>query len=213
MKKDKLLLFIDKRWREGSSDWQADLEAINLWSSVSFLYENYDRERANHLLAYVVYGYSLHSDWLEPEKDRFENLERIMETITGQPATDEVDQAIIHGTDETINRLIDFVLDNQQDARFRDVVSNMELHALALRFNREHTDPKKLLEISTLLRQTRIQRQETMALLNEIRREFLPLNTALEKEGRKPVEPALDFTWKSNIDRRNAGGLERAVKK
>jgi hypothetical protein len=198
IKEDRLLMSVENLAKNLDADWESDLKRIRVWNEVSFIYKEYERRTANIILSFAVYGYSLLSPWLEDsaKEDRYECLENIIRSLNNDELPENLED-VVYRRDPVANRLIDVILDRQPDTRFRDVMTARAYHARAHRMDFDTDDTKKFMEIGRCLHQASILLAEANKVMEQIRKDYLFLDTALEKQG-LPKVTERPLTWEQN---------------
>lgn len=176
-------------------DWTSELEEMGIWDEASPLYANINQRRdANIIVAYVFFAYHSKSIYLDPFKDRLENKRSIMMRIAGKDCFDrELFLDAVLGGDAIIDEFIEFIINDQRDWRWNTIVSNMEFASKVTAKSR--TEDFK--QSADLLELADKRREKADKLLEEIREEFVDLDTVLEKEGKaKITDKTSDFmSW------------------
>lgn len=188
--------------RNLDGDWTNDLEELGLWDEVAPLYSNLTQRRdANIIVTYVAFAYHAKSIYLDPFKDRLENKKSIMMRIAGKDCFDrELFLDAVLGGDAIIDEIIEFFINDQRDWRWNTIVSNMEFASKVTAKSR--TEDFK--ESADLLDLADKRREKADKLLEEIREEYVDLDTVLEKEGKaKITDKTADFmSWELYVKKK-----------
>lgn len=203
-----------------SSNWQDRLDKINILPDVKILYgKGYSQTFSNRLLAFIILAYDNKSGWVEIHKDRWENKRKIWKRLGGE--IDDLTRSIIHNENELVNHVVAWYLDYQRDWRWQSIATCFEYHSEMMRFggfrtleeiveDGDDTGEKITKEISTdkvakanTEKGSNIQkgiehRLKGEAMLDEIRRDFVSLDTITDKEGAgKITETTNPMSWAS----------------
>lgn len=231
MQKDtRLLQKIESLRKNMESDWQPDLEKLNVWNDVDeFYYEILkDNERwvANTIFAFVVLAYHATSEWLQISGDRLENKKKIMKSLVGiswqtNPAL--VDAVLGDSTENThgrIDKLIEWFINDQKDWRWSEIISNKEFYSKANILAQGANSIKDMKEAGQMKESARLLNEKADQYLDAIRKEYVDLDSALKKEGKVMITERLandKSSWELFILQRNSRAeneakLEQAAK-
>lgn len=208
--KHKILEYIYYAIKDIESNWQPELEKLNIWDDVSFIYNSKlisgDNRLGNIVLAFVVLAYDNNSTFLEPHKDRRENKEKIIVHLYGLSAlTIELFIDILNNEHFETYNLSVWYLKYQMDWRWKSSVTMMEYDSMASNMsNKGAVDATEANQIGKMLETAEKLRRRADELQNELRIEFLNLDTVLEKEKRQKITDVekVDFmsfeSWRKN---------------
>lgn len=232
MQKDtRLLQKIEVLRKDMESDWTEALDKLNVWTEVEdFYYEimrTNERWVANTIFAYVVLAYHPSSDWLQITGDRLDNKKKIMRSLAGisyQTNPVLVDAVLGDSTDSvhgTIDKLIEWFINDQKDWRWSEIVSNKEFYSKANILAQGANSIKDMKEAGQMKREATELNVKADGFLDAIRKEFVDLDSALKKEGRVMITERLandKSSWELFILQKNnraeaAVDLEEAAKK
>jgi hypothetical protein len=174
------------------SDWTKELQELNIWDDVYTLYEADDIEDkivANIILCYTVLAYDNNSKMLEPHKDRWENKKKIIVKLAGLSAlATKIYPRVLDNKHEEAFALANWYVDYQKDWRWGTIITYMDYDRMANNMsNKGAIDAQEGVQIGKMLELSTKRRREADLLLDEIRTEFLSLDTALSKEDREKI--------------------------
>lgn len=175
------------------SDWTQQLEDMNIYDDVSFIYTapgiEGDTLLGNIVLCFTVLAYDNKSKFLEPHKDRWENKKKIMITLAGLSCmTIPLFVKVIDNGHKESFDLSKWYIEYQKDWRWKDIVSCMEYHSMAIQMsNKGAIDAQEAVHIGKMKEISRRERKTGDEMMDELRTEFLNLDTVLEKEDREKV--------------------------
>lgn len=195
--KHKILDLIYVLIRDIESDWQPALDEINIWLDVQDLYfysKIKEPHHANIILAYIVLAYDGNSKWLEPHKDRHDNQIKILTRLAGMSAMQNpFYNDLVFGFDKMILQMINWYVDYQKDWRWKDIVAADTYHSTALQMSMAGSiDPAIMKAIGQTRQLARADKKIAEQMRNEIRTEFLNLDTILEKEGKPKATEVIE---------------------
>lgn len=202
--KHKVLDFIDKNLKNLEGNWRDGLESLNIWEEVSTLYYHTTDHvkaikitelEANTALAFIVKSYDMHSLWLEPHKDRFDNKVKIITRLAGPAAlTNSFYNEMVYCQDEACNDVIDWYINYQRDSRWNKIISNKEFASQATALARSGMgNAKGGVDIGNMLKIADDRDVAADKLWDILRTEFLNLDKILEKE-KKPEATSMEPT-------------------
>jgi hypothetical protein len=187
------------------SNWQTQLDRLGIWPEVKLLYTiGYTQKLSNTILAFIVLAYDNKSGWIELHKDRWENKRKIWKQLGGE--INDVTRDIIHNDHVQVNEVVGWFFEYQKDWRWQSVLTCFDFHSEMMRFGGFKTvdeikedgkEPGEKItkEVSTdkkakgnLDKGGNIQkgielRLKGEAMLEEIRKDYVVLDTVAEKEG------------------------------
>lgn len=232
MQKDtRLLQKIEVLRKDMESDWTEALDKLNVWTDVEEFYieimRSNERWVANTIFAFVVLAYHPSSDWLQITGDRLDNKKKIMRSLAGisyQTNPVLVDAVLGDSTDSvhgTIDKLIEWFINDQKDWRWSEIVSNKEFYSKANILAQGANSIKDMKEAGQMKREATELNIKADGFLDAIRKEFVDLDSALKKEGRVMITERLandKSSWELFILQKNeraaaAVDLEAAAKK
>lgn len=189
------------------SDWQEELERINIWEDIQFIYNapGMDRYIANITLAFTVLAYDNRSKWLNFHKDRYEDKKAILHRIAGDPAVrHEILLDVIYNRHKEGYDLSNWYLKYQKDWRWQMIITHIEFSSMAEKIAaRGAIDAKDAIDIGKMIEIGKQRRQDADDMVDKLRKEFIALDTVLEKEGRVKI---------SDIDEENFMSHEQWIK-
>lgn len=193
-----LLEFIEDNKKNIDKCWEKKLISANVFEEqVDELYACMrSKYEANVILSFIVFAYDHRSEWIEIHKDRFENKKKIMLSIAGISAmTNEKFKAAVERTDAAINKVIDWYIDFQKDWRWTTIVACFEYHSEVMQMKPSSNAKlaKETLDIGKCIDEAIKRRREGNKLWEEIKKEFVNLDSALDKEGVKKITERIDF--------------------
>lgn len=205
------------------ADWRAELERINIYDDVKIIYERkWKTDFCNQVLAFIVMAYDNQSGWIELHKDRWDNKEKIASKL-GMNIKEKKVKDIIENNDPDVQAVVGWFVLHQIDWRWDAIISCFEYASEMFRFAKTKTDDKIVVksegdkkefaevDIDRLtkgnmakglnLDKAIAQRRAGEELLKELRQDFVVLDTALEKEGKRKVTDAAKNieSWESFI--------------
>lgn len=189
----KILEFIYSNHRRLEADWQKDLEDLNIYDDIEHIYKakgiDGDARIGNIVLAFTILAYDNSSRFLEPHKNRRENKEKILVTLAGVGALAiKLYQDIIDNKHEGAFNLAEWYVKYQKDWRWTDAIAAIEYHSMGTNMsNKGAIDADEAYKLGKVLDSATQQRRKADLLIDELRTEFLNLDTVLEKEGRAKV--------------------------
>lgn len=190
--KHKVLDLIYELIKDIESDWTDSLKQINIWDDVRDIYyynKVSDPMEANIILAFIVLAYDGNSTFLEVHKDRHDNKVKILRNLAGMNAMqNDLYNDVVFGFDKFMNTMINWYIDYQKDWRWKDIVAANEYHSTAMQMSMSgNTDPVVMHAIGKTRQLARSDKKIAEQMQNELRTEFLNLDTILEKEGKPKV--------------------------
>ena len=200
MQKDtRILQLIHELKRNIDSDWTEALDRINIWHEIEPLYTHIDnRVISNTIFAFIVLAYDAESEFLEPLKDRITNKRSIMIRLAGKDCfKKEIYTEAVLGDSYTgepqgiIDKTIQWYIDQQRDRRWGKIISGFEFDSKATALASGASDMDGMKEAGTILDSAKKRLEDATKLLEEIRREFVDLDTVLEKEDKLKVTDRL----------------------
>lgn len=184
------------------------LKDCNLFNTFEGIYRlNISASNANLISAYLIYAYDPDSVKLDIRKDRIENKSEIMNSIGINP-DDELMQEIITNGNDDFNNCVLLFLEKLTDWRWVTIYSLLDYHANMIRFSNQKTESEKKfdkmnkegevkemiqeydidtiskvnIQKSDLLKRAIDSREKADVLLDEIRKNFLPTDTAVQAD-------------------------------
>lgn len=211
------------------------LKDTDLYDTFKDIYklEDITNSEANLLVSFLIFAYDPDSMRLNISKDRHENKEEIMLSLGLKPAM-ELMQEIIHNDNNNFNTCVSMYLGKLTDWRWPTIYAQLDYHANMLRFANQKTDSEKTfdkmnkegvvkemkqdidmdtvakvnIQKGALLTKAIEARQEADRLLEAMRKDFLPTDTATQSDfgfaftdtAKKKVDI---YSWRSFIKDRN----------
>jgi hypothetical protein len=201
--RDKILEKMYSLSHDLEADWTETLEDLNIYEDVAFIYNapgvEGDTRIGNTLLCFTVLAYDNKSKYLDPHKDRWENKKKILVSLDGLSAmTKEIYVFTLVNKHREAYMLADWYIKYQKDWRWDTIISNQEYHSMAQNMaNKGAIDAQEAIQIGKMLEMSEARRRAADTLSNELRTEFLSLDTALQKEGRPPISDIDTFNFMS----------------
>jgi hypothetical protein len=181
--------------RKLDENWTEELTELGIWDEVAMLYADTPQRRdANIIVAYIVFAYHSKSEYIDPFKDRLENKRSIMMRLGGKDCfSRELFLDAVLGGNAIIDEVIEFFINDQRDWRWSTIISNMEFASKVTAKSR--TEDFK--ESADWLELADKRRDKADKLLEEIREEFVALDSVLEKEGKPKITERTDdfMSW------------------
>lgn len=195
MQKDtKVLNLILKLIKRIEDDWTEELDNHNLWIDVEDFYNEImrknDRWVANVIFAFIVLSYDASSDYLTLTMDRIANKRSVMKRLAGPSyQTNQIlVEAVLGDSDQTsrgiIDKTIEWYIERQKDWRWGEILSNIEFHSRGLALSQGANAIKEMKEAGSMKETATLLREKADVFLDNIRKEFVDLDTVIEKEGR-----------------------------
>lgn len=172
------------------SDWTEQLENLNIYDNIDFIYNSEgvagDTRIGNTILCYTVLAYDNKSKFLEPHKDRWDNKRKIIVKLAGLSAlTQPIYSALIENKHKGSSDLANWYIAYQKDWRWEEALTLMEFHAMASNMSKKGAiDAQEGIQIGKMLAESRKCREAADEIMNTLKKEFLSVDIALEKEGR-----------------------------
>ena len=202
MQKDnRILNRIIELKRHPEDDWQDDLERLNIKEDLAYFYGMMpDRQIANCILTFIVFAYSADSDYIEPTTDRLENKRNIMKRVAGDGWENKENllEAVVGDEGGVIDNTIEWYLNRQKDWRWNTIISGWEFHAKAQSLQSTASDVKSMNEAASMLNIADARREKSDNLWDQIKREFMDIDSALAAEKKDKLTDRLkkdDSTW------------------
>lgn len=191
--KDKVLEFMYANRHNLEADWTEDLEQMNIWDDVSFIYDaplvKGDNRIGNTILCFTVFAYNNKSRFLEPHKNRWENKKRIIVTLAGLSAlTTMIYPKVIDNSHKESFELSTWYIKHQKDWRWETIIGNIEFHSMAIKMSTAGAiDAQEAVQIGKMLDASKKLRADADEMMDELQTEFMNLDTAMDKEHREKV--------------------------
>lgn len=201
--KTKLLDFIYENLKNLEGDWEPALERMNLYDDVSEIYLLQHKQisgtkvaksmitnrEANTILAFILLAYHNRSEYLDFQKDRFDNKVKIITKLAGPSAlTNDLYTATVYCQDEQINKVIDWVINDQKDSRFKYYIAAKESASQAFAQAMSGTGSvKEGADRARMLKEAKFNDADADLVYEILRTEFMKLDTVLEKEGKQKI--------------------------
>lgn len=191
MAKDKKILTkIIQLSKDLEADWEEGLTEINIWDDVEGLYTSFDRKEANIFMAYIAFAYDASSDKLTVHKDRLQNKKVILTKLAGEATLKkELYIDALLGGNAIIDNVIEFYINNQRDWRWTTVISSLEF-ASKVRAKSFNADK----ETGDLLDQADKRMEKANKMLDQLREEYVDLDSVLEKEEKVKITDRIEDT-------------------
>jgi hypothetical protein len=193
--KDKMFDLIMRLMNEHRMEehWMRELDLIDCYEMCNDVYRcpevGAEDWKGNIIVAFTVMAYTKGSPWLEFQKDRWMNKRNIMARIAGLSAnTDPLYIAVVENLHAPSFNLASKYLEYQKDWKFKNIIVNYEYHSMTEAMSqRGAADAQEAIAIGKALREGKQNRMEADEMLKELQKEFMPLDAALEKEGRNKI--------------------------
>lgn len=189
----RLLDFVLDNKSKADKSWKKELQAMNVWDDVEDIYSfTKDNYNGNIILSFIALAYDAKSEYIEMHQDRLDNKIKIMQSLAGLSAlTNDTLKAVVHNTEDVFSKVIDWFLESQKDWRWKTVVTCYEYHSVVMQM-KPSVSAKDTLEIGRCIDEAIKRRNQGDKLLKEMQTEFVNLDHALKKEGKRPVT-SMDF--------------------
>lgn len=219
----KLLDKIIKLKADLSADWKPALEDINVYEDIKKLYAmKWPTKFCNGVLAFIVMSYDNESGWIELHKDRWENKYKIASRLELNIKDKKV-KDIVENNNTTVNNTVAWFMEYQKDWRWDSIMTYFEYHSEMMRFGSiktqeqivvgEEEGGKKVLSDVSIDEQAKgnfrkgvniekavEMRRKGEELLEEIRQQFVTVDTVMEKEGRRRMTDSTNIeSWEHFI--------------
>lgn len=219
----KLLDTIIRLKQDMAGDWKPLLSDINIYEDVKKLYGlKWTTEFCNRVLAFIVMSYDNQSAWIEIHKDRWDNKYKIASRL-GLNIKDRKVKDIVENNNATVNGIVAWFMEYQKDWRWDSIMTYFEYHSEMMRFGSiktqeqivvgEEEGGKKMLSDVSIDEQAKgnfrkgvniekavDMRRKGEELLEEIKREYVNIDTALFKEHKLTMTGAYDIeSWETFI--------------
>lgn len=213
-----------------NESWIDQFDGIGIASEVSFIYQQgWTVEFANRVFAFIILSYDNKSGWIEMHKNRLDNKRNIMKKLGGNVSEKEV-SSVVEGRSLAANRLRIWFMKYQRDWRWDTIMTCFDYHAEMMEFGGARTmeeledveyieDEENGIREEKTYREVPVDklakgnldkgkniaegiamRQKGEALWEEIKKEYVQLDSALEKEGFKRITEQVDiFSWEAFI--------------
>lgn len=184
---NKILTKIMSLSKNMDANWEEDLINLNIWDDVCDLYYkfNTDMHKANVILTYIVLAYGKESPRLDLNMDRMDNKVKILKSLAGLSAMSDDDycKAAV-GTLSPYNEIIEFYINYQKDRRFQEIVGAYDFHAKATATMNTSTDLREMAIAAQVFNSAVALREKADALVDQIEKENVHIDSALDKENR-----------------------------
>jgi hypothetical protein len=175
------------------TDWTEDLERLNIDLDCEEMYQsegvNGNTRFGNIILCYTVLAYDNRSQFLEPHKDRWENKRKIITKLAGLSAlTIPLFNLLIENKHDAAFNLATWYINYQKDSKWNRWITLKEFDSMAQAMAKKGAlDAQEGVQIGRMLIEAEKAAEKANELLNDMKKEFLSLDTALEKEERPRV--------------------------
>lgn len=219
----KMLDKIIKLKQDLSADWKPALQDINVYQDVMKLYSmKWPTKFCNSVLAFVVMAYDNESGWIEIHKDRWDNKYKIASRLELNIKEKKV-KDIVENNNATVNNIVAWFMEYQKDWRWDSIMTYFEYHSEMMRFGSiktqeqivvgEEEGGKKTLSDVSIDEQAKgnfrkgvniekavEMRRKGEELLEEIRQQYVTVDTIMEKEGRRRMTDSTNIeSWEHFI--------------
>lgn len=229
----KAIQLAQKIAKHPDNNWAQELQAINLHSIFSPIYEQekISFEGMNIIVAFIIYSYDNDSPWINIKQDRYENKMRILKGLSADHS-DPVFISIAMNENDIVNDVIVEYLMEQVDWRWQTVYSLLDYHAKMIRIGNRNTEEKRTWqalnkdgnavqlheeydasaitkinkEKGELLTKAIEARQKADILLAEMRKDMMATDHAVQQDFGFSItdEKKIDImSWKQFIERKN----------
>jgi len=180
--------------------WIDELYKLNIWDDLEPFYKEInDHKIANTILAFIVLSYDASSEYLELTRDRIENKRKIMMHLAGPDcfSRELYLNAVIGDEGGILDRTIEWYVNRQTDWRWKTIIGNIEFHSRAYALSNGSTSVSDMKDSGATLTVADQRRERADQLIETIRKEFVELDDALEKEGRTKITERLKNDYSS----------------
>lgn len=185
-------------------NWMPDFEDINLHKIFAPIFSlNHNIITINSICCYIIFAYDNDSSWLNLKQDRLENKTRIANSLN---ADTKIFQDIIENGNELVNDVIAEYLTSQATWKWQHIMSQLDYYINTMKFVKQKTEEEKTIEkmnkdgevksitseyeIDTLAKVNKLKgellksaleaREDADRLLNEVKKEFVQLEHAVQ---------------------------------
>lgn len=219
----KMLDTIIRLKQDLSSDWKPSLMDINVYDDIKKLYSlKWPTKFCNSVLAFIVMAYDNQSAWIEIHKDRWDNKYKIASRLELNIKDKKV-KDIVENNNATVNGVVAWFMEYQKDWRWDSIMTYFEYHSEMMRFGSiktqeqivvgEEEGGKKMLSDVSIdemakgnfrkginIEKAVDMRRKGEELLEEIKREFVNVDTIMQREHKRNMTDATDIeSWESFI--------------
>lgn len=186
------------------ADWKPELEKHNILTYTLPLYNCYEPEDANGILAYLVLAYHNDSEMLELHKDRHENKRNIFEAVFGQGSLQEEKYKKTFESRDSLDQeeakrdVLKWILEYQKDWRWRAVYTCFEFYSKAMEFVQSITmddDPKKAEQKSKFIELGIARQKQGQDLLKDMKTDYVKVDEILDKEKKPKLTDQINSSW------------------
>lgn len=192
--RDKVLSTMYELMHKLGDDWTEHLDQLNIDNEyVEKMYADPDIKgdalRGNIVLCYTVLAYDNRSRFLEPHKDRWENKKKILVKLGGLSVmTIPFFQQLIGNQHTACFDLASWYIGYQRDWRWGQWITLTEFHSMSENMAKKGAlDATEAVQIGKMLEIAEKRRMRADEILDDLKKEFLHLDTALEKEDRLTI--------------------------
>lgn len=196
-------------------DWSQALEELNILQDIQPIYKLPIVDKVkNTILSFIILAYDNDSHWIELHKDRLDNKIKIMKRL-GSNADEEPFHSVIYGTHTQTQELVSWLMIYQRDWRWDSAMAYFDYHAEIMKFSGVRTPDKEQvsnkegqlvnedididkivaanIKKGELIKKAIEMRLLGEAILKELQKEYVTVDTALEKEGRTKLTETVDI--------------------
>lgn len=198
---------IKKISKDLSKDWKEELWEYHMPETFTNIYSLTHDENANVIICFIVYAYHPDSLWLNLHKDRVENKISIFKTL-GADMNDPIFEEVINNKHEIVNMAIFDFLESLKSWKWRAIFDLLDYSSKMSRFASQQTESEKTFdkmnkdgEVRTLTQEFDIEiiskvnkekgllldqaiakRKQADSLLEEIRKEYVNTDNAVQAD-------------------------------
>jgi hypothetical protein len=208
--------------RDMKADWQDTLDRNGVLDDFMPIYkQKWSTETTNRIIAFIVFAYDNESGWIQIHKDRQENKEDILLKL-GFKLSDKVAKSVLTGSNKAVEGVVEWFIKFQMDWRWKSILACHQYHSDMTDYANQRYQPEapeesildddeeeekkpafkmlgedKIVGMNIakgkVLDEAIKRRREGDALMSEIKKEFVALDTVLEKEGKTRITAAADI--------------------
>lgn len=188
-------------------NWEEDFRELNIWYIFKPIFNLYGTKSSNTISCFIIYSYDNDSAWLNYRQDREENKKRILTELGATPSAHPFKE-IREKANEEINDVIAVYLQSQVTSQWGDAMAYLDYAEETRRMATKKTESEKTLEKmnkegeikemtseididkilkaqatkSDLLDKAVEATKKARAIIEEIGKEFLELNQAVQMD-------------------------------
>lgn len=217
-----------------NSDWEERLRDINAYLEFEPIYKlKYKEAEKNLIVAFIILAYDYQSAQIDVRRDRSDDKSRILKNIGFDP-TKELFKKIVSGEENTVKECGFNYCMSRKNWKFTSVLQLIEQSSESMRYAREKTDaqimeeqmskdgnnkitlttdldPEKVAKVKlikmNILDKANEDRRKADDLIEEIKKEYAPIEKAIEEEYNFLITDSSTFNiecWADYIRKRNS---------